>query len=768
MKKLLLLTLSALVVAMAMAATYPASYYTIASETATVAGDVNGDGQVTATDITLLYNVILSNNHSGVVNGDQNGDGDITAGDVTLVYNVMLGGGGSSAQVTKIKMNDYISVTSSATPVQHTWKNNEDVIFIALDGVEENMYVLVRSGGKWLLKDINGSNKAGFKTSGSIKAAWVRNADYANAQVWNIDVPVDLATGSGTYTRSGTTVAINLNLTLMESKLEVIRPSQGDYVTYYDHVAGITSITENDYYKEPKAPVAHFVTSGNTTFGYAYGIMQSYDYYHYLSQGKTGYKSEMTYPLTPGKTHFIYSPDAYWSIWTRDFSMIYYHAFDNITRITLNNTGSVVYMPVGASINFIPQEAGVTVWDGILQSFSSSNTTSVKCYEYNTAHTITIEAMEVGTSTVSFRYTSPGGGTYNYQFTVKVEPSIWVAGSQLNASGVKVPAIYYNNKGTSHPSISGATGDQWVERFEVGNGNGFAWVTNGSKSEIHRSTNPYAYGSFIKRYDVKSATPWLYADKSGNVYYLTNYSSGNYMIFKNNGLVFDTSSDYKPDLVKADYQQGKVAMIFSNSDGINFVQDVVAGTITSQAQNYYLPPTDPNQTYGGRVSFWYENLAVDHGIAVVKKLKDVAKLVGYEVDHTYSKWVDCYLSGTSTTSVNYNYNLIPNAFSKEIFLTSANKICYVDNLATGKIAVVNSGASSANLYDTGLTNMVMCRYKDGFFYGVRKVTASNGNVTYYLFHETFNNVIGGVYTQRKIDLPQSFEIKDIYLETTRN
>ena len=43
MKKLLLLTLSALVVAMAMAATYPASYYTIASETATVAGDVNGD-----------------------------------------------------------------------------------------------------------------------------------------------------------------------------------------------------------------------------------------------------------------------------------------------------------------------------------------------------------------------------------------------------------------------------------------------------------------------------------------------------------------------------------------------------------------------------------------------------------------------------------------------------------------------------------------------------------------------------------------------------
>ena len=585
--------------------------------------------------------------------------------------------------------------------------------------------------------------------------------------MWNIDVPVDLATGSGTYTRSGTTVAINLNLTLMESKLEVINPSQGDFVTNYDHVAGITSITEGDFYTEPKAPVTHFVTSGNTTFGYAYGIMRSYDYYHYLSQGKTGYKSEMTYPLTPGKTHFIYSPDAYWSIWTRDFSMIYYHAFDNITRITLNNTGSVVYMPVGASINFIPQEAGVTVWDGILQSFSSSNTTSVKCYEYNTAHTITIEAMEVGTSTVSFRYTSPGGGTYNYQFTVKVEPSIWVAGSQLNASGVKVPAIYYNNKGTSHPSISGATGDQWVERFEVGNGNGFAWVTNGSKSEIHRSTNPYAYGSFIKRYDVSSGTPWLYADKIGNVYYLSNYSNGNYMIFKNNGLLYDTGGDNLP-LVKADYVNQKVALTYREGLDAYFLQDAATGTTTSHGQGYWLPATGPNQVHGGSVTYFFENFAVDHGLAVVKKEMDKAVIDGYNVNHTYTDWVDCYLSGASTTSVNFNYNLIPKASSKEIFLTSANKICYVDNLATGKIAVVNSGTSSADLYNTGLTNMVMCRYKDGFFYGVRKVTASNGNVTYYLFHETFNNVIGGVYTQRKIDLPQSFEIKDIYLETTRN
>ena len=56
-----------------------------------VPGDVNGDGTVTAADVTLLYNIILNNDWTGVVNGDQNGDGEVTAGDVTIVYNALLG-----------------------------------------------------------------------------------------------------------------------------------------------------------------------------------------------------------------------------------------------------------------------------------------------------------------------------------------------------------------------------------------------------------------------------------------------------------------------------------------------------------------------------------------------------------------------------------------------------------------------------------------------------------------------------------------------------
>ena len=56
-----------------------------------VPGDVNGDGTVTAADVTMLYNILLNDNWAGAVNADQNGDGAITSGDVTLVYNVLLG-----------------------------------------------------------------------------------------------------------------------------------------------------------------------------------------------------------------------------------------------------------------------------------------------------------------------------------------------------------------------------------------------------------------------------------------------------------------------------------------------------------------------------------------------------------------------------------------------------------------------------------------------------------------------------------------------------
>lgn len=56
-----------------------------------IPGDVNGDGNVTAADVTALYDALLNNYYSNVVNGDQTGDGEITAADVTAVYSILLG-----------------------------------------------------------------------------------------------------------------------------------------------------------------------------------------------------------------------------------------------------------------------------------------------------------------------------------------------------------------------------------------------------------------------------------------------------------------------------------------------------------------------------------------------------------------------------------------------------------------------------------------------------------------------------------------------------
>ena len=58
---------------------------------ASVPGDVNGDGHVSSVDITALYNWLLNGDDSDIVNGDQNDDGTISSVDLTIIYNILLG-----------------------------------------------------------------------------------------------------------------------------------------------------------------------------------------------------------------------------------------------------------------------------------------------------------------------------------------------------------------------------------------------------------------------------------------------------------------------------------------------------------------------------------------------------------------------------------------------------------------------------------------------------------------------------------------------------
>ena len=65
--------------------------YTNLSGSGAIPGDVNGDGDVTGSDVTALYNHILFGHDTEIFNGDQNGDGEVTGSDVTAVYNIILG-----------------------------------------------------------------------------------------------------------------------------------------------------------------------------------------------------------------------------------------------------------------------------------------------------------------------------------------------------------------------------------------------------------------------------------------------------------------------------------------------------------------------------------------------------------------------------------------------------------------------------------------------------------------------------------------------------
>lgn len=76
-----------------------------------VFGDVNCDGVVTSSDITAIYNYLLSSDETFLATSDLNGDGNVTSSDVTLLYNVLLNGdsgntSGGTATVGEITEGD--------------------------------------------------------------------------------------------------------------------------------------------------------------------------------------------------------------------------------------------------------------------------------------------------------------------------------------------------------------------------------------------------------------------------------------------------------------------------------------------------------------------------------------------------------------------------------------------------------------------------------------------------------------------------------------
>ena len=64
-----------------------------AQEVPSIKGDVNGDGEVTSADLSIIVNIIagLEENETFLQRADVNGDGEITAIDISEVVNIIAG-----------------------------------------------------------------------------------------------------------------------------------------------------------------------------------------------------------------------------------------------------------------------------------------------------------------------------------------------------------------------------------------------------------------------------------------------------------------------------------------------------------------------------------------------------------------------------------------------------------------------------------------------------------------------------------------------------
>ncbi len=739
----LLLSIFAAMAVTAVAATYPASYYTLAPETTSVEGDVNNDGSVTSVDVTALYNYLLNGDSSSIVNGDQDGDNKITAGDITVIYNVLLNG--SSSQATKITMKEYVSATSSGAPTQHVWKNTEDVVYITLDGVEENMYVLVRSGGKWTLRDITGSSKAGFKSSGSIKAMWVRGANWSSDQVGDLNIPQDCAFGSGTYTRNGNTVGINLPLELYESKIILggTNVNTSTSMTYCRHITSLQSIndfidggtSENEYATvSPKAQLingqyviyARHVdvnSSGNTVF-------------HVTLPDTRSYRYTANFKFKPGQVYTLMNPGP-GAGWTRDFVIGYYNsAYDpNNSFIALNDNGSTnqITLPVGYDLNLVPKEGGTAAYGGTVQNLQVSNTTCITTYNSSFA-TPTICAQEVGTSYVYFKYTTPYGDSYLYTIKVTVNPSLWLYGYTMK-NNKSVPTIYYTA----------------------------AIVKGSSTCKLFKNAgSPYYYGSYTERYDIGSPiAKWAYMDHDENIYY-DKESVGYYYVMKNNSVVLSNSNKDRPfTSFKVDYTTGKIACVnsFSNSSELYILG---VGLVRSD-YGYDNLHWGPNGTSTGeRVTYSY-NYAFSNDRLILRVHRQTTQFGqnDNEMVYTNNYYVYTYNSlGQQLTSPTFHHE----GFKASMFYDGNTLFC-VSNGTLGQFTT--TVGNNVSTITTNKKNIYKIGYKDGYVYGLRRVNES-GKLIYYFFFGSLSQVLNNTCTEINLGEYPDFVLNGMFFETSKN
>ena len=539
-------------------------------------GDVNGDGSVTAADVTALYDVLLNNNYSNVVNGDQTGDNIITAADVTKVYDVLLGSSGGSTGGSVITMSEFAPNSGSTSGENlHQWAEG-DVIFIAVDpdysssDACQNVYAMVRTGGKWVLQDVNGSNKQGFKTiGGTLCAAYVQHADLSNSYYDYIPLTGDVAcvNRAANYTvipKNGKFyIKINdIILYHFVSRIDVNAAYEGDY--FYEsvtHLDALTKITWLPFYSYGTFETSHrapVIDIDSQHRGHAYGVWQKGTrldnwltlYYNTTGNGYAYFWNYTQDELKQGcYLSSIYSPRQ--NAWNRDLYMQYYN-YDERQSYRLNassTSAQQVNINVGTNIIFRPYNGNTSDSQGTMTSVTSSNSGIIDVNHSNDQ--VSVVAHKVGTTTLTIKFKTKDNINTVYTYNVKVAPTVWTAGKTADNKPIlwrnwEDKSMYLSGRASytsaNEVIVHGSTAFVMM-RKDVSNSyteyaSGTAVILKGTGVHGGGYLNTYKDGltGASKKYCVfpKSGTtryiagiPHMWVDKNNNVYYTSAFRDNN-------------------------------------------------------------------------------------------------------------------------------------------------------------------------------------------------------------------------------------------------
>ena len=423
----------------------------------TLVGDVNNDGHVSSVDITALYNYLLNGDTSNLINGDVDGDGHISSVDVTVIYNILLNGGGGNIGGSVITMSEFLPNSGSTSGENlHQWAEG-DVIFIAVDpnysssDACQNVYAMVRTGGKWVLQDVQGSNKQGFKTiGGTLCAVYVQHADLANSYYDYIPLTGDVAcvNRAANYTvipKNGKFyIKINdIILYHFVSRIDVNAAYEGDY--FYEsvtHLDALTKITWLPFYSYGVFETSHrapVIDIDSQHRGHAYGVWEKGTrlnnwltlYYNTTGNGYAYFWNYTQDELKQGcYLSSIYSPRQ--NAWNRDLYMQYYN-YDERKSYRLNassTSAQQVNINVGTNIIFRPWNGDQSDDKGTMTGVTSSTNGIIDINYDNTQ--VSVVAHKVGTTTLTIKFKTKDGINTTYTYNVTVNPTVWTAGKSAD------------------------------------------------------------------------------------------------------------------------------------------------------------------------------------------------------------------------------------------------------------------------------------------------------------------------------------------------